>query len=108
MGPSIIIISTDFFGWSTTVCRHFESLNAIVTSRSILLPALLMFFTVLVPRQYSGSLSTSATTFHILSSGADISRLALMVIIKLINNLFNLYNNIVTFKKVRLWLRHIS
>ncbi len=80
-GPSVIAISTDLLGLSTTVWRHFESLNAIVTSRSIVFPFLLMFFTVLVPCQYCGSLSTSATIAHTLSSGADTSRLALMVAI---------------------------
>jgi hypothetical protein len=34
-------------------------------------------------------LSTSAMMFHIWSSGADSSRLALIVIITLISNLFN-------------------
>src|SRR5206468_175483 len=81
IGPSVIVVSTDFFGLSTTVCRHFESLNAITTSRSIVLPLLLMFFTVLVPCQYCGSLSTSATMSQTLSIGTDISRLALMVTI---------------------------
>src|SRR5690606_15530291 len=80
-GPSVIEMSTDFFGFRTTVWRHFESLNAIVTSRSIVLPFLLMFLTVLVPCQYSGSLSTSATISHTRSNGAETSRLALMVTI---------------------------
>src|SRR5437870_105614 len=83
IGPSVIIICTDFLGLSTTVWRHFESLNAIVTSRSIVLPALLMFFTLFVPCQYSGSWSTSATMSHTRSTGADTSRLALIVAIGL-------------------------
>src|SRR5919205_3528692 len=75
IGPSIILILTDFLGSIVTICLHTEFLKLITTSLSMMFPSFFIFLIDLVPRQNCGSLSTSATISHNLSTGAIISLL---------------------------------
>src|SRR4051794_19486316 len=70
IGPPVIFMLIDFFGSIVTISLHTESLKAITTSLSIMLPFLLILLIDLVPYQNSGSLSISATIFHTLSIDA--------------------------------------
>lgn len=68
IGPSLITIVICLRGISVTYSRHFECLKAIMVSRSVVFPSLLMFFTAFMPCQLSGSSSILEIILHINSS----------------------------------------